>query len=90
MFSGIRMSINEQDSQTAKGELSRRLIVIYTVLLVLRHMRDRLGIEAMVQFLDSYTRTIERIEPDVKKAVNEELMERALQDLHETVCGYEK
>ena len=77
-------------SMKTSSRLSNRLIAIYTVLMVLINMRERLGIEAMVDFLERYTRTIERINPDIKEAVNDELLDRALHGLYETVCGYEK
>ena len=75
---------------TGRPPVNPRLISIYTVLLILRNMRDRLGIEAMVDFLEQYTKTIERVSPDIKEAVNDELLDRSLHELYETVCGDEK
>lgn len=83
-------SFNYAIQQNSESHLSRRLIAVYTVLLILRNMRDRLGIEAMLSFLESYTRTIERVNPDIKDAVNEELLERALKGLYEVVCNEKK
>ncbi len=89
MLNTSNISINYLNDKGSPN-LNRRLIIIYTVLLVLKKMRDRLGIEAMLDFLDSYTKAIERIKPEIKNAVNNELLDRALQELHQTVCRYEK
>jgi len=72
------------------GRVGSRTIAVYTVLLVLRNMKERVGIEAMVEFIDRYTSTIEQLNPDIKEAVNYELLERALHGLYESVCPHEE
>jgi hypothetical protein len=73
-----------------KGLIGSRTIAVYTVLLVLSRMRERLGVEAMVEFIDRYTATIERLDPEIKDAVNHELLERALHGLYQSGCSYEE
>lgn len=55
-----------------KSDFSRR-VLIYTTLMVLRKMRDQLGIEAMGSFLESYTRMIDAMSPQVKEQAIKEL-----------------
>jgi len=87
----INASLNQSIGSVPQDFLlNSRLVSVYTVLLILRNMRDRLGIEAMVDFLERYTKTIERVTPEIKEAVNDELLERALHGLYETVCNDEK
>jgi hypothetical protein len=87
----INVSFNDSSDALKKNlPLSPRLVSVYTVLLILRNMRDRLGIEAMTDFLERYTKTIERVSPQVKDAVNDELLDRALHGLYEAVCHDEK
>ena len=76
--------------QIKNGMVSSRTVAVYTVLLVLMTMRERLGIEAMVGFLERYTATIERLNPEIRQAVNHELLERALHGLYEAVCRHEE
>ncbi len=83
-------SLNKACVLDDKNPFNRRLIAIYTVLQILMNMRDRLGLESMIYFLEKYSKTIERICPEVKAAVNEELIERALHELYQTICNEDK
>lgn len=51
----------------------QEVVLIYTTLMVLRKMRDQLGIEAMGSFLESYTRMIDVMSPQVKEEAIKEL-----------------
>lgn len=48
---------------------SANSISVYTVLCLLRRMKDQLGLEAMLEYLDKYLATIERYNPELKRAV---------------------
>lgn len=71
-------------------EPSLRKVSVYTTLLILKNMRERLGLEAMCSFLDGYTRMIERSSPAIREAVMRELQEKALQHLYESALGEEQ
>jgi hypothetical protein len=65
-------------------------VSVYTVLLLLKTMRSRLGLEAMAEFLEAYTSAVERVNPDLKKEVSQALCDRALFNLYESVMRHEK
>lgn len=44
-------------------------IAIYTALCILRKMKDSLGLDAMLEYHESYLNTIEEHNPKVKNAV---------------------
>ncbi|NLE64828.1 MAG: hypothetical protein GX606_02805 [Elusimicrobia bacterium] len=67
-----------------------RSVSIATVLLLLRHMRDALGLEAMSEFLDAYTILIKEHHPEIPTEIDLVLRDKALSALYETVIRYEK
>ena len=46
-------------------------VAIYTVLCILRKMRDQLGLKAMLEYSESYLQIIERHNPGFKSAVTQ-------------------
>lgn len=52
---------------------SANSIAIYTVLCILRRMKQEVGLEAMLEYLDKYLGTIEAHNPQVKSAVEKAL-----------------
>ncbi len=46
-----------------------KTIAIYTALCILRRMRTQLGLEAMLEYLDSYLVTVDDNNPTLKNAV---------------------
>ena len=48
-------------------------IATYTVLCILKKMRDQMGLEAMIEYLEKYLHTIETYNPKLKMAVKEAL-----------------
>ena len=50
---------------------SNNMIAIYTVLSILLRMRQRLGLEAMLEYIKRYLETIEKREPSIKDAVSQ-------------------
>ncbi len=71
-------------------EASSRKVSVYTTLVILKNMRERLGLEAMCSFLDGYTRMIERTSPDIREVVLRELQEKALRQLYESALVEEQ
>ncbi|MBF0485230.1 MAG: hypothetical protein HQL16_01820 [Candidatus Omnitrophica bacterium] len=70
--------------------LNRNKVSVYTTLIILKDMRERLGIEAMLSFLEKYVTLIEKRDPGIKEAVSSELKDRALVSLYEVVCADEE
>jgi len=76
------MTFNE-DSHKSGGEPMKRapdifsspdnIIAIYTVLSVLLKMRSVLGLEAMIDYIEKYLRSIEVYNPEMRQAVNSAL-----------------
>ncbi len=48
-------------------------IAVYTQLSILLKMRQELGLEAMLEYLDAYIRIIEQNNPELKRAVEKAL-----------------
>jgi hypothetical protein len=46
------------------------MLAIYTILRVLRRMQAQLGLEAMLEYLEMYLKTIEKHNPKLKYAVS--------------------
>lgn len=72
------MNTNERSESNAKiphqpfpniFTSSTNSIAIYTVLCILRRMKEQLGLEAMLEYLDKYLATIETHNPQLKAAV---------------------
>ncbi len=64
-----------------KEDFTRR-VLIYTTLMVLRRMKEQLGLDGMCAFLESYTRMIDEISPEVKKAVMQELQTKGVDQFY--------
>ena len=43
-------------------------VATYTVLCILKKMRDQMGLEAMIEYLEKYLETIETYNPKLKMA----------------------
>lgn len=52
---------------------SANSISIYTVLCILRRMKEELGLEAMLEYYGKYLEIIETHNPELKSAVNKAL-----------------
>lgn len=72
------MNTNERSENNAKiphqpfpnmFTSSANSIAIYTVLCILRRMKQEVGLEAMLEYLDKYLGTIEAHNPQLKQAV---------------------
>jgi len=48
-------------------------ITLYTGLLILNEMKNTIGLEAMLEYMDRYCRTMERHDPRLRLAVNRAL-----------------
>ena len=47
----------------------KHLVTIYTMFCILRCMRERLCLGAMLEYMDTYLKTVERNNPALKKSV---------------------
>jgi len=50
---------------------SANTLAVYTVLCILRSMREDLGLEAMLEYTGKYLETMERCNPKLKHAVSQ-------------------
>ena len=44
-------------------------IAVYTILSILRQMKENLGLEAMIEYMEKYMEGIEANNPEIKSAV---------------------
>lgn len=61
-------------------------IAIFTTLTILLKMRDHLGLEAMLEYMEFYILTIERHNPRFKGAVEQALSRMNVQKMHDAMC----
>lgn len=66
---------------------SERQVSVYTVLMVISAMRKKLGVEATLEFIENYAKSIESACPEIKEAVTDELFSRGLNGLYETITN---
>ncbi|MBI5149491.1 MAG: hypothetical protein HZA28_01795 [Candidatus Omnitrophica bacterium] len=52
---------------------SANSIAVYTVLSILSRMKTRVGLEAMLEYLDMYLATVDSHNPELKEAVDKAL-----------------
>jgi hypothetical protein len=71
------------------SEISK-LVEVYSVVAILRDMRNELGLEAMSEFLDLYVMAIEKKNPDLKNVLHEALSEHAINHFYQVVVQHEK
>ncbi len=78
---------NEQDSQ-AKDFLGKHLVVIFTILSILMVMKEKLGLEVMLEYMEKYLTVIGETNPKIKQAVRQALslisVEKMYHDLSKT------
>jgi hypothetical protein len=67
-----------------------KVVEVYSVVAILRNMRNELGLEAMSEFLDLYVMAIEKQNPDLKKILHEALSEHAIDHFYQAVVQHEK
>ena len=53
--------------------LNGRAVTTYTAMCILREMKKRMGLEAMIEYQENYVRLIERYNPNLKMAVTRAL-----------------
>ena len=61
------------------------LISVYTVLLDLSQMKNRLGLEVMLEYADCYIRIVEARHPQLKKALLVSLQSTSIEQLYEKI-----
>ena len=63
----------------------RNSVIVYTMACILSRMRDTLGLEAMVEYIDGYRRAIEKHNPLMRSAVEKVLRSVNIQKLYTDV-----
>ncbi len=70
--------------------INKQSVAVYSVLAILRNMRNELGLEAMSEFLDLYVTAVEKVNPELKNILAEALSERAINQFYQAVMHHEK
>ena len=65
-------------------------IAIYTILSIMLKMKNFLGIEAMLEYVENYLSMIEKNNPQFKEAVKEALDLLSVEKLYKDAMGDEK
>ena len=64
-----------------------KTIAIYTVLCVLRTMKECLGLEAMLEYLERYLRLIDSHNPQLKSAVQNGIARMSMEKMYRDAIG---
>ena len=70
--------------------VTKQSVAVYSVIAILKNMRNELGLEAMSEFLDMYVTAVERKNPELKNILQEALSERAINQFYQAVVQHEK
>lgn len=65
-------------------------VAIYTVLSVLLRMRERLGLEAMTEYIQFYLQIVEKNNPEIKMAVQKALTMVDVRRIYEDALNEDK
>ena len=65
-------------------------IAVYTTMRTLRAIRNQLGLEAMLEFIERYTAAIETVEPLVAETAAEVLAEYQIEKVYQGVLDFKK
>ncbi len=57
-------------------------IAVYTILSILRQMKETLGLEAMLEYVEKYPQVIEANNPEIKSAVQHTLSLMSIDSLY--------
>ena len=66
------------------------MISIYTGLCILRKMRYQLGLEAMMEYMDTYIHAMEEKNPILKTAVGQAVTVISVERIYDEACGRNK
>ena len=69
---------------------NKQSVAVYTVIAVLKNMRNELGLEAMSEFIDLYVSAVEKTDPELKNILHEALREQAINHFYQAVVEHEK
>ena len=84
-------SLENSPKRLQKGVFSENsTIAIYTILSILIKMQDELGLEAMLEYIDEYLRTIEKDNPRIKYAVSRALQLISLEKIYKEAVHEKK
>jgi len=71
-------------------QVNQQSVAVYSVIAVLRNMRNELGLEAMSEFIDLYAAAVEKTNPELKNILQEVLSEQAINHFYQAVVEHEK
>ena len=89
------MKINDQfnfdanaspNKTPARNTLSSHCVNTYTVLCILRKMKNQMGLEVMLEYLEKYLEVIENYNPRLKMAVIEALSRLNVEKIYQEAC----
>ena len=79
---------NERSPNMLKSPNST--VAIYTVLTILVKMKNSLGLEAMLEYIENYLSAIEKTHPDIKLAVAKALTMMSIEKIYREATSDEK
>ena len=83
------MSLNEQHK--SEGVFAgRNIIVIYTMLSILVKMKEQLGLEAMLEYINTYLRILGEGNPKMQSAVHYALALMSVEKMYHDALQNEK
>jgi hypothetical protein len=82
--------MNIQENIMRNLLVNKQSVAVYSVIAILRNMRNELGLEAMSEFIDLYVAAVDRINPELKDLLHEALSEQAINNFYQAVVEHEK
>jgi hypothetical protein len=87
----MKMNLNNSNSQNDNNKAPEQFSVnTYITLFILKRMKEILGLEAMVEYLDTYLVNIEEYNEEVKMAVEHALKRINVARIYEEARTWEK
>ena len=84
------VSAHQTPPAVVRPTAAEQSIPVYTVLTILKKMKEELGLEAMLEYMQTYVSTIERYNPELKMAVTKAVSMMSMGRVYENACREKK
>jgi len=78
------------DTQQTPQFLKNNAVALYTLLAILTRIKNTMGLEAMLEYIEHYQKLIERHNPDFKTAVQAALAMMSVEKMYQDISKNEK